>query len=143
MQIGNGPLRVEDVVRVAREGERVELSEAARQRVERGRRVLEALLAGGARIYGVNTGVGGNVGISISNENASLLQENLVRQLGCATGEPLADDVVRAAMLLRVATFATGASAVRPELVEALAAMLNAGVTRWCRATVRWVRAAT
>jgi len=129
MQIGNEPLRADDVVRVARGGERVELSSEARQRVERGRRVLEALLAGGARIYGVNTGVGGNVGISISNENAARLQENLVKHLSCATGEPLAGDVVRAAMLLRVATFATGASAVRPELVDALAALLNAGVT--------------
>ena len=42
---------------------------------------------------------------------------------------PLPADVVRAAMLLRVATFVTGASAVRAELVDALVALLNRGIT--------------
>jgi phenylalanine ammonia-lyase len=57
------------------------------------------------------------------------LQHNLVTYLGCATGAPLPADVVRAAILLRMATFATGASAVRNELVDALGALLNRGVT--------------
>ena len=57
------------------------------------------------------------------------LQHNLVTYLGCATGAPLPTDVVRAAMLLRVATFVTGTSAVRNELVDALAMLLNRGVT--------------
>ena len=88
-----------------------------------------SLLARGERIYGVNTGVGGNVGISLAPEQMELLQHNLVRHLSCATGQPLPHDVVRAATLLRVATFVTGASAVRVELVEALAALLNHGIT--------------
>ena len=52
-----------------------------------------------------------------------------MRHLSCATGQPLPGDVVRAAMLLRIATFATGASAVRPELVETLITLLNRGIT--------------
>ena len=83
----------------------------------------------GERIYGVNTGVGGNVGISLPPEKMELLQHNLVRHLSCATGHPLPADVVRAAILLRLATFATGASAVRPELAGALAALLNHRIT--------------
>jgi phenylalanine ammonia-lyase len=58
-----------------------------------------------------------------------LLQHNLMRELGCATGQPLPSDTVRAAMLLRIATFMSGASAVRPELVDALVELLNRGVT--------------
>jgi phenylalanine ammonia-lyase len=56
------------------------------------------------------------------------LQHNLVTYLGCATGQPLPTDVVRAAILLRIATFCTGTSAVRNEIVDALAALLNKGV---------------
>ena len=123
------PLSIEDVARVAREGAEVRIGDAARARIARGRERLEELLARGERIYGVNTGVGGNVGISLPPEQMDLLQHNLVRHLACATGQPLPGDVVRAATLLRVATFATGASAVRPELVDALAALLNRGVT--------------
>jgi histidine ammonia-lyase len=123
------PLSIEDVARVAREGVEVRIGGAARARIARGRERLEELVARGERIYGVNTGVGGNVGISLPPEKMELLQHNLVRHLSCATGQPLPRDVVRAATLLRAATFATGASAVREEVVDALAALLNRGVT--------------
>src|SRR5271157_1173200 len=127
--LGAGPLSIEGVVRVAREGYEVRIAGGARSRIADGRARLLDLLARGERIYGVNTGVGGNAGISLAPEQMELLQHNLVRYLGCATGQPLPNDVVRAAMLLRIATFVSGASAVRNELVDALAALLNRGVT--------------
>jgi histidine ammonia-lyase len=83
----------------------------------------------GERIYGVNTGVGGNQSFSLRLEDMERLQHNLLRELSCATGDPLPRDLVRAAMLLRIATFATAASAVRPELVDALITALNRGMT--------------
>ena len=128
LELGARRLTVRDVAQVARQGVAVRIGEAARERIARGRARLEELLARGERIYGVNTGVGGNVGIWLAPEEMELLQANLVRQLACATGQPLARDVVRAAMLLRVATCLTGASAVRVEVVEALAALLNHGI---------------
>jgi len=127
--VGADPLPVEAVIQVARGGAEVRLTGGARSRIAKGRAALEDLLRRGERIYGVNTGVGGNVGISLAPEQMDLLQHNIVRYLGCATGAPLPNDVVRAAALLRVVTFATGASAVRNELVDALAALLNRGVT--------------
>jgi phenylalanine ammonia-lyase len=129
LELGARALTIEDVVCVAREGAAVRIGEAARARIALGRKRLEELLAQGERIYGVNTGVGGNAGIALEPEQVELLQQNLVRQLSCATGQPLPSDVVRAAALLRVATFLSGASAVRVELAEALAALLNAKVT--------------
>ena len=127
--VGADPLSIEDVVRVAREAAEVRVTGGAKTRIAKGRARLEEMLARGERIYGVNTGVGGNVGISLAPEQMDTLQHNLMRHLACATGQPLPHDVVRAATLLRVATFATGASAVRKELVDALAALLNRGVT--------------
>ena len=129
LAVGGDPLSIEDVVRVARLGVAVRLTGGARTRIAKGRARLEELLGRGERIYGVNTGVGGNVGISLAPEQMELLQHNIVRHLSCATGQPLPRDVVRAATLLRIATFGTGTSAVRNELVDALAALLNRGVT--------------
>src|SRR5580658_6218445 len=129
MELGPRKLSIEEVVHVARSAEPVSINEAARSRMALGRRRLEELLARGERIYGVNTGIGGNVGITLAPDQMELLQHNLMRELGCATGQPLPPDVVRAAMLLRIATFLSGASAVRPELVDALAELLNRGVT--------------
>src|SRR6202050_469995 len=129
MELGARRLSIEDVVRVAREADPVGIVAAARSRMALGRQRLEELLARGERIYGVNTGIGGNVGISLAPDQIEPLQHNLMRELGCATGQPLPPDVVRAATLLRIATFLSGASAVRPELVDALAELLNRGVT--------------
>ncbi len=127
--LGAAPLTIEDVIRVSRRNAEVRVAGGARSRIANGRARLEELLARGDCIYGVNTGVGGNIGISLAPEEMDVLQHNLVRHLACATGEPLPRDVVRAAALLRLVTFMTGASAVRNELVDALAALLNKGVT--------------
>lgn len=126
--LGLRPLSIEDVEQVARAGAAVELAEPARRRIGEGRARLEERLAAGDRIYGVNTGVGGNIRYALDADQTERLQHNLMRHLSCATGQPLPQDVVRAAMLLRLATFAAGASAVRLELVEALAALLNRGI---------------
>jgi phenylalanine ammonia-lyase len=127
--IGGSPLTLEDVRRIAREASPAAWADAALNRVGQGRAALEGLLAKGERIYGVNTGVGGNIKFELTEEQAELLQYNIMRHLSCATGQPLPDDVVRGAMLLRLATFATGCSGVRPELCQALLDLLNAGVT--------------
>ena len=127
--LGADPLSIEDVVRVAREGAEVRIAGGARTRIANGRARLLELLKSGERIYGVNTGVGGNVGISLQPEQMELLQHNMIRYLSCGTGQPLPSDVVRAAIVLRIATFLTGASAVRNDLVDALSALLNRGIT--------------
>jgi histidine ammonia-lyase len=127
--VGRRPLVIEDVEQAARFDASVDLDDGARQRIRKGREALDEQLARGASIYGVNTGVGGNIKFALTPDQSELLQHNLMRHLSCATGQPLPSDVVRAAMLLRVATFATGASAVRVELVEALIALLNHGIT--------------
>jgi phenylalanine ammonia-lyase len=127
--LGADPLTIEDVVRVARGREEVRTTGGARTRIAEGRAHLLDMLKRGDRIYGVNTGVGGNIHISLPREEMEQLQLNLVQYLGCATGQPLPADVVRAAMLLRIATFVTGTSAVRNELVDGLASLLNKGIT--------------
>jgi len=128
IRVGEQPLSIEQVHAVSTGGSAVEIAPAARSRIEQGRAHLEKLLAFGERIYGVNTGVGGNIVFQLGPEQAVLLQTNIMRHLSCATGQPLPTPVVRAAMILRLATFATGCSAVRLELVDAFAALLNAGV---------------
>src|ERR1700730_3548326 len=105
LAVGAAPLTIEEVAAVARENVEVRITGGARTRIANGRARLEELLARGERIYGVNTGVGGNIGISLAPEEMDLLQHNLVRHLSCATGAPLPADVVRAATLLRIATF--------------------------------------
>ena len=85
----------------------------------------------GEHTYGVNTGFGRFVSAHIPEELAEELQLRLLRSHACGVGEPYADDVVRAAMLLRANALAKGFSGARVVTVELLLECLNRGVLPW------------
>ncbi len=82
-------------------------------------------------VYGVTTGFGQLATKRISLDKVRELQENLVRSHAVGVGEPLAREVVRAAMVVRLNTMARGHSGVRLVAAELLAAMLNADLVPW------------
>ena len=122
------PLSIEDVVRVATRGERVEMAPDLADRMLPARRVIEDAVASGLTMYGVTTGFGGLANVRIPGDEAEALQRDIVRSHATAVGDPLPTEVVRAMMLLRARTFAFGISGVRPDIVERFIQMLNASV---------------
>ncbi|MBE3520104.1 MAG: histidine ammonia-lyase [Firmicutes bacterium] len=129
MILDGGPLTIEEIIAVARHGERVVLSETARERVARCRRTVEDVLKRGSKAYGINTGFGKLCDVSIPPDKVEVLQENLIRSHSCGLGDPLSEEEVRAAMLLRANALARGMSGVRVEVVEKLLELLNHRVT--------------
>ena len=122
-------LSIEDVVRAAREpAVRVRVDPAARSALVESRRLIEAAIASGQTIYGINTGFGKLANVRIAPDQLDQLQVNLIRSHAAGVGAPLPAVVVRALMLLRANVLLRPTSGVRPELVDALVAMLNAGV---------------
>jgi phenylalanine ammonia-lyase len=121
-------LSLAEVEAVARGRARVELRAGVRERLERCASFKDELIELGTPVYGVTTGVGDSVHTQIAHQKAAALQRNLMRKLGCGTGDYLAEDDARAVMLLRANTLARGQSGVRPVLVETLLACLNAGI---------------
>jgi histidine ammonia-lyase len=121
-------LTIEQVGVVARSGARVELTVPARDRVAAARAGIEARIAAGEVIYGVNTGFGRLADVRIPDEQLGQLQRNLLRSHACGVGEPFPEDVVRAMLLLRANVLAGGYAGVRPVVVERLIDLLNAGV---------------
>jgi histidine ammonia-lyase len=126
---GSG-LSIEDVVAIARRGEKVApLEPDVRQRMERSLSWVErAVSEGDRRIYGVNTGFGSLVDTRIAAEDAGRLSRNLILKCCAGTGPPLSAELVRAMMAIRASTLARGQSGVRPELADSLIRMLNRGV---------------
>jgi histidine ammonia-lyase len=118
------PLGLLDVRDIARAAARVDLEPAARERIARARAELEDDIASGRTIYGVNTGFGALSDTPISAADGPALQLNLLRSHAMGVGAPLPIDAVRAILALRAHTLALGASGVRPELLDALVAML-------------------
>jgi histidine ammonia-lyase len=119
-------LALEDVVRVAREGEQVEIAKDALARMRASRDVVEGALARGEQVYGFSTGVGMRKLFSIEDDqaqfNALLVRGHLVAQ-----GPAAPNDVVRATLLKLANMLAGGMSGARPELAERLVEALNAG----------------
>jgi len=122
-------LTIADVVRAARlPACRVDTAPRALAALEASRARVEQAIAGGQTIYGINTGFGKLANVRIAPGDLDRLQVNLVRSHAAGVGAPLPAEVVRALMILRANVLLRPTSGVRPALVQALVAMLNAGV---------------
>jgi histidine ammonia-lyase len=127
--LDGSPLTLSEIESVAAGLCPVTLAPEAHARVVHSRRVIEQILATGQTVYGVNTGFGKLADVSIPADKLAQLQTNLVRSHACGLGEPLSEAESRAMVLLRANVLAKGHSGVRPELLQLLIAMLNAGVS--------------
>ncbi|WP_343945004.1 aromatic amino acid lyase, partial [Pseudonocardia zijingensis] len=119
----------EEVVAVARTGVPVELSVKALAEMAASRKVIESLADDEMPHYGISTGFGALAVRHIPVDRRIELQRSLVRSHAAGSGPEVEREVVRALMLLRLSTLATGHTGVRPEVAQAYAAMLNAGIT--------------
>ncbi len=150
LPLGERPLTIADVVRVARNhlpvrplpptappgtalAERLQRIERSAAWVQRAMSEVERAAAEGRPplvIYGVNTGFGDNAGRAVFRHpwEADLLSRNLLLSHTVGTGPYLPADAARAAMLIRANTLAQGYSGVRRELINTLIAMLNRDV---------------
>src|SRR5438270_148759 len=121
-------LSIADVVAVARRAAPVAIAPHALVSVGASRQAVEAAVARGDTIYGVNTGFGKLAHVRIKPDQARELQLNLIRSHASGVGEPLPVDAVRAMMLLRANVLLRGTSGVRAILPELIVGMLNAQV---------------
>jgi histidine ammonia-lyase len=113
----------------------VSLSNEARERVTAARAVVERAAAGDEPIYGLNTGLGGNLKFRLPPEKITEFQTQFVVGRAIGVGEPLPRAVVRAAMLARANAMALGGAGVSPAVLDLLIALVNRDVTpivpRW------------
>jgi histidine ammonia-lyase len=127
--LGKGELSFDDVLAVARDGAKVELGSAALDALARGRAVVDELAAAPTPAYGISTGFGALATRHIDPELRAALQRSLIRSHAAGLGEIVEPEVVRALILMRLKTLATGQTGVRPVVAETMAALLNAGIT--------------
>lgn len=118
-------LSIEHVVAVARHRARVRIAPAAAHRVQVCRSLIEHMVAQGVKVYGLTTGFGSKRDVFIDPQQTIRLQANLIQSHAAGVGDPLPEDVVRAAILLRASTLARGNSGIRLEVLEKLLELLN------------------
>jgi histidine ammonia-lyase len=128
-----GNLCVDDVVRVARLGARVELGAGAVSRMRRARRVVERAVVRGEPVYGATTGVAQRKRVRVGAAEIESFNSLLIRNHRVGQRPLLPDEAVRAALLCIASGFARGTTAARP----ALAALLVRAINRRTRLRVR------
>ena len=122
-------LKIEDVVNVARNHEKVELAPEAIKRINSCRDMLEKKITAGEIMYGVNTGIGEFSEVILTNDQVKDFQKYLIYNHAAGIGDPMPEDWVRGAMLGRINVHAHGNSGSRLDITQTLVDMLNKGVT--------------
>ena len=118
-------LSISDVLSVARDGAKVSIAPAALERVKAARAGVEAAIARGDTMYGVNTGFGKLASVRIPPDRLRDLQRNLIRSHASGVGDPLPEEAVRAMMLLRANVLVMGTSGTRVDLPLLLVELIN------------------
>ncbi|WP_018682283.1 histidine ammonia-lyase [Actinokineospora enzanensis] len=126
--LDGGPLTRAGVVAVARGGAPVVVTAEALRGVAATRAHIDKLAEAVEPTYGVSTGFGALAVRHIPPDRRTALQRSLIRSHAAGSGREVEPEVVRALMLLRLRTLATGHTGVRQSTVEAMAGMLNAGI---------------
>lgn len=124
-----GTCSAADVLAVARHDASVVLGDDALAAVAAGRAHVDRLVADPTPVYGLSTGFGALASRHIPPEMRAQLQRSLVRSHAAGAGPEVERDVIRALMLLRLRTLASGLTGVRPVVAQTYAAILNAGIT--------------
>ncbi|MEV6163221.1 histidine ammonia-lyase [Streptomyces sp. NPDC052052] len=127
--LGTSGTTARDVIAVAREDARVELSAEAVAALAAAREIVDALAAKPDPVYGVSTGFGALATRHIGQDLRTRLQRNIVRSHAAGMGPRVEREVVRALMFLRLKTVASGRTGVRPAVAQTMADVLNAGIT--------------
>ncbi|WP_129660406.1 histidine ammonia-lyase [Rothia uropygialis] len=127
--VGTGPVSFQDVVDVARHDATVRISDEALEAIGDSSDRIRELADFERPVYGVSTGFGALASRHIPQDMRRQLQRSLIRSHAAGSGPEVEREVIRALMVLRLSTLATGRTGVRPEVAKAYADMLSAGIT--------------
>ena len=129
IKLNGNELTVEKLVRIARDGEQVELAQDSLRSIIKCREMIEEKIQAGEIMYGVNTGIGEFSEIVLDDTQIKDFQKYLIYNHAAGIGDPAPIEYVRGSMAGRINVHAHGNSGCRAEITQALVEMLNKGVT--------------
>ncbi|MDD4002323.1 MAG: aromatic amino acid ammonia-lyase, partial [Bacteroidales bacterium] len=122
-------LTLKNVEKILNSNMKLELSEDAKARINNCREFLDKKMENQKEpIYGVTTGFGSLCNISISKEELSQLQKNLVMSHACGMGDEVPEEIVRLMLLNKIQSLSYGNSGAQLVTIERLISFYNEGV---------------
>lgn len=128
LRIDGNHLNLNDFIEVTRGKRKIELTEEAKEKINRSREVVDRYVREKKVVYGITTGFGKFCDTVIDTEETGKLQRNLIVSHSCSVGEPFPEDIVRGILLLRINNLSKGYSGIRLKTLQTLIDMLNKGV---------------
>ncbi len=128
IRINGNDLTLDEIVMVARQGYKVELTKEAEERVIKSRNIVDEIVDNNRVIYGITTGFGKFSDVTISGEDCKKLQRNLIISHACGAGKAFSNEIVKTIMLLRANALAKGYSGIRLSTLKTLIQMINSDV---------------
>ena len=124
--INSERLTIERVKEIIAQNMQLALSEDATKRIEKCRAYLDNKMETQKEpIYGVTTGFGSLCNISVSKQELSQLQKNLVMSHACGVGDEVPQDVVKLMLLMKIQSLSYGHSGVQLQTVQRLIDFFN------------------
>ncbi len=123
-----GEVSLADLATIYWNAKPVRLKDACKSKVDAAQAIVLKAARGDEAVYGINTGFGKLANTRIAPADVQHLQRNLILSHCCGVGEPLSEDIVRLAMVLKVMSLGQGATGVRWQLIEHIQNCLAAHV---------------
>ena len=124
--ISPADLTLEIISAILGKNSKLKLSQESEERVKRCRAYLDSKLENAvAPVYGVTTGFGSLCNRTITRDQLSTLQKNLVMSHACGTGAEVNPQIVKLMLLLKIHALAKGYSGVQLDTVTRLIGMFN------------------
>ncbi len=118
-------LTLESFIDIARNKQKVALTEDAIQNVIKSRETVDYMITNKQIRYGISTGFGQLANITIDDKDLGLLQENLIKSHACGVGPLFSEEIARGMLVLRINALVKGCSGIRLETVEKMVEYLN------------------
>ncbi len=129
LQLGLGPVSLGAVQAASQPGAQVALAPAAQARLAAARAVVDRYAQGTEPVYGLNTGLGGNLAHRLSPPEIAAFQVQMIRGRCIGVGDPFPEPVARTMLLCRLIGLAQGGSGISPAVLDRIIALYNAGLT--------------
>lgn len=124
--IGSSELTYDLIEQLLKDKTKLVLSEEAIAKIQHCRDYLDSKMEDTSKpIYGVTTGFGSLCNRTISTEDLSTLQENLVKSHSCSIGQPIDETIIRLMLLLKAHALSMGFSGVQVETVQRILDFYN------------------
>lgn len=128
LNIVPGELTLPQLRQVQQGAVKLTLDASALPGIEASAQTVANIIAEDRTVYGINTGFGLLANTKINKDQLELLQRSIVLSHAAGFGDLMDDSTVRLMMVLKINSLARGYSGVRPLVINALIALVNAEV---------------